>query len=108
MKDELGGEIITEFIALRPKTYSYLTDNDKIDKKAKGTKKCIINKMIKFNDYKKCLLNFEVILKSQQRFISKKHDVYTENVNEIALSNDDDKRVLSNERITTYPYGYTF
>ena len=39
MKDELGGEIITEFIALRPKTYSYLTDNDKIDKKAKGTKK---------------------------------------------------------------------
>ena len=41
MKDELGGEIITKFIALRPKTYSYLTDNDKIDKKAKGTKKCI-------------------------------------------------------------------
>ena len=39
MKDELGGEIITDFIALRPKTYSYLTDNDKIDKKAKGTKK---------------------------------------------------------------------
>ena len=51
MKDELGGEIITEFIALRPKTYSYLTDNDKIDKKAKGTKKCIIKKMIKFDDY---------------------------------------------------------
>ena len=41
MKYELGGEIITEFIALRPKTYSYLTDNDKIDKKAKGTKKCV-------------------------------------------------------------------
>ena len=52
MKDELGGEIITEFIALRPKTYSYLTDNDKIDKKAKGTKKYIIKKMIKFDDYK--------------------------------------------------------
>ena len=107
MKDELGGEIITEFTALRPKTYSYLTDNDKIDKKAKGTKTCAINKMIKFNDYKKCLLN-EVILKSQQRFISKKHDVYTENVNKIALINDDDKRVLCNDKITTYPYGYTF
>ena len=65
MKDKLGGEIVTEFIALRPKTYSYLTDNDKIDKKAKGTKKCIIKKMIKFNDYKKCLLNDKVILKSQ-------------------------------------------
>ena len=48
MKDELGGEIITEFIALRPKTSS-LTDNDKIDKKAKGTKKCIIKKMIEFD-----------------------------------------------------------
>ena len=66
MKDELGGEIITEFIALRPKTYSYLTDNDKIDKNAKGTKKCIMKKMIKFDDYKKCLLNDKVILKSQQ------------------------------------------
>ena len=44
MKDELGGEIITEFIALRPKTYSYLTDNDKIDKKAIGTKKCVLKK----------------------------------------------------------------
>ena len=49
MKDELGGEIITEFIALRPKTYSYLMDNDKIDQKAKGTKKCAVNKMIKFD-----------------------------------------------------------
>ena len=61
MKDELGREIITEFTALRPKTYSYLTDNDKIDKKAKGAKKCTMNKMIEFNDYKKCLLNNEVI-----------------------------------------------
>ena len=80
----------------------------KDERNKKGTKKYTINKMINFNDYKKCLLNNEVILKSQQRFISKKHDVYTENVNKIALSNDDDKRVLSNDKITTYPYGYTF
>ena len=50
MKDELGGKIITEFVTLRPKTYSYLTDDGKEDKKAKGTKKCIVKKMIKFND----------------------------------------------------------
>ena len=106
MKDELRGEIITEFTALRLKTYSYLTDNDKIDKKAKGTKKCVINKMIKFNDYKKCLLNGEIMLKSQQRFISNKHDVYTENNNKIALSNNDDKRIVSSNKITSYPYGY--
>ena len=71
MKDELGGKIITEFVTLRPKTYSYLTDDGKEDKKAKGTKNCVKKKMIKFNDYKKCLLDDEVILKSQQRFISK-------------------------------------
>ena len=71
MIDELGGKIITEFVSLRPKTYSFLTDDGKEDKKAKGTKKCVIKKMIKFNDYKKCLLNDEIILKSQQRFISK-------------------------------------
>ena len=106
MKDELGGKIITEFVTLRPKTYSFLTDDGKEDKEAKGTKKCVIKKMIKFNDYKKCLLNDEVILKSQQRFISKKHDVYTENINKIALSNNDDKRIVSSNKITSYPYGY--
>ena len=85
-----------------------MTDNDKIDKKAKGTKKCVIKKMIKFDYYKKCLLNDQVILKSQQRFISNKHDVYTENVNKIALSNDDDKRIVSPDKISSYPYGCTF
>ena len=106
MKDELGGKIITEFVTLRPKTYSFLTDDGEEDKKAKGTKKCVIKKMIKFNDYKKCLLNDEVILKSQQRFISKKHDVFTENIIKIALSNNDDKRMVSSNKITSYPYEY--
>ena len=106
MKDELGGKIITEFVTLRPNTYSYLTDDGKEDKKAKGAKKCVIKKMIKFNDYKKCSLNDEVILKSQQRFISKKHDVYTENINKLALNNNDDKRIISSNKITSYPYRY--
>ena len=105
MKDELGGKIITKIVTLRRKTYSFLTDDGKEDEKAKGTKKCVIKKMIKFNDYKKCLLNGEVILKSQQRFISKKHDVYTENINKIALINNDDKRIVSSNKITSYPYG---
>ena len=106
MKHELGGKIITEFFTLRPKTYSFLTDDGKEDKKAKGTKKCTIKKMIKFNDYKKCFLNGEIILKSQQRFISKKHDVYTENINKIALSNNDDKIIVSLNKITSCAYGY--
>ena len=48
------------------------------------------------------------MIKSQQKFISKKHDVHNENVNKIALSNDDDKRIISSDKITSYPYGYTF
>ena len=106
IKDELGGKVITEFVALRPKTYSYLTDDCKEDKKAKGTKKCVIKRMIKFDDYKNCLLNDEVVLKSQQRFKSKEHDVYTENINKIALSSNDDKRLIASDKITSYPYGY--
>ena len=106
MKDELGGRVITEFVALRPKTYSYLTDDCKGYKEAKGTKKCVIKRMIKFDDYKSFLLNSEVILKSQQTFISKGHDVYTENINKIALSSNGDKRIVSSDKITSYPYGY--
>ena len=105
MKDELGGKIMTEFVALRPKTYSYLTDDCKEDKKAKGTKKCVIKRRLEFNDFKDCLLNNEIILKSQQRFKSERHDVYTEEVNKIALSSNDDKRLQTFDRITSYPYG---
>ena len=61
--------------------------------------------MIKFNDYKNCLLNGEVVLKSQQRFISKGHDVYTENINKIDSSSDV-KRLIASDKIKSYPYGY--
>ena len=103
IKDELGGKIITEFVALRPKTYSYLTDDFKEDKKAKGTKKCVIKRELKFNNYRDCLLNDKVVLKSQQRLKSERHDVYTE---KIALSSNDDKRLIALDKITSYPYGY--
>ena len=74
MKNELGGKIMAEFVALRPKTYSYLMDDDNEAKKAKGTKKCVIKKILKSNDYKDCLLNNEIILKSQRRFKSERHN----------------------------------
>ena len=105
MKDELGRRIMTKFVALRPKTYSYLTDDCEEDKKAKETNKCVIKQRLKFSDYKDCLLNNEIMLKSQQRFKSEKHDVYTEEVNKIALSSNDDKRLQTFDRITSYPYG---
>ena len=106
MKDELGGDIVTEFVALRPEAYSYIT-NDFIEiKKAKGTKKCVVNKILRFEDYKKCLFGNGKVLKSQLRFKSENHEVYTENINKIALSCDDDKRIVTSDRITSYPYGY--
>ena len=55
MKDELGGKIMVEFAALRPKTYSYLRDDNDENKKAKGTKKCVVKRKLKFEDYNHCL-----------------------------------------------------
>ena len=106
MKDELGGDIITEFVALRPKAYSYITNGFIEMKKVKGTKKCVVNKMLRFDDYKKCLFDNGKVLKSQQRFKGENHEVYTENMNKIALSCDDDKRIVTLDTITSYPYGY--
>ena len=83
MKDELGGRIMTEFAALRSKTYSYFIYDGNSDKKGKGTKKCVIKLRRTFNNYKDCLLNNEIILKSQQRFKSEAHNVYTEEISKI-------------------------
>ena len=72
---ELGGKIIKEFVVLREKTYSYLTDDDSEDEKAKGTKKCVIKRRLMFGNYTDCLFNDETILKSQQKFKSDCHNV---------------------------------
>ena len=64
MKDELGGKIKAKFVAVKPNTYSYLTDDDKNVKKAKGTRKYVIKRIFKFHDYKICLFKHEIILKS--------------------------------------------
>ena len=71
-KDELGGRIMTEFGALRPKTLAYLMDDDSEVKKAKGTKKCVIKRVVKFNDYKACLLNNEIVKAKDIMYILKK------------------------------------
>ena len=96
---------MTKFAALRPKTYSYLMDDGNRDKKAKGTKKYVIKRRPKFKNYKDCLLNNEIILKSQQRFKSEAHNLYTEEISKIALSSNDDKILQTYDRITSYPYG---
>ena len=93
---------MTEFAALRAKKYAYLinvySDNnyDKkkiINKKAKGTKKCVIKSRLMFKTFTDSLLNDRIILKSQQKFKSNCHNIYTEEINKILLSSNDDKRL---------------
>ena len=103
-KDELGRKIFTEIVAIRPKTYAYLIDDGSEHKKAKGKKKCVIKWKIMFQNYEDCLLNNKTVYRPQERFKSYNHDVYTEEVNKIALSNNDDKRIQTFDVITTYPY----
>ena len=72
---------MTEFAALRAKAYTYLMEDGSEHKKAKGTKNCVLKREFMFENYKDSLFNDEIILKSQQRFKSDHHKVYTEGVN---------------------------
>ena len=84
-KEELGGKIIVEVVALRPKAWAYLMDDGSAHKKAKGTKKCVIKRRLMFESYKDCLFNEKTIFKKQQRFKSYYHDMYIEEINKVAF-----------------------
>ena len=103
-----------KFVALRAKTYSFLIDdftdddyekNRIVNKKAKGTKKCVAKRENLFNNYIDSLFKNKVLYRSQQRFRNDHHKVYTEEVNKIALSSNDDKRIQAFDKVTTYPCG---
>ena len=74
-------------------------------KKSKATKNCVIKRDLMFENYKDCFFNDKIILKSQQIFKSNHHNVYAKEINKIALISNDDKRLQTFDRITTYPYG---
>ena len=101
-KDELDGKIMTEFVALRAKTYAYLMEDNNEHKKAKETKKCVIKRKVIFEN---CLFLDKIILKTQRAFRSDHHNVCTVEIIKIALSSNDDKRLQTFDRIKTYPYG---
>ena len=114
-KDELGGKIMSKFCVLRAKTYSFLIDdftdedyvkNGIVNKKPKSTKKCVVKHTITFNNYVQALFNDNTILRTKYTFRSDHHEVYKQNINKIALSNNDDIRIKSYDKITSYPYGY--
>ena len=100
-KDEVAGKQITHFVGLRPKLYSFKIEEDKLVKKCKGIKKNVIKKKIDFDDYVKCLFTGKKEMRSMKIIRSEKHDIYSKEVNKIALSNEDDKRQVLNDNIHT-------
>ena len=106
MKDELGGAIMTEFVALRPKLYSYRKLDGAEDKTCKRIKKCVIKKTLTFEDYKACLFNPDAIYRSQLMFRSPKHEIHTIEVNNVALNRDDDKWISKRDGISTLARGH--
>ena len=106
MKDEVGGRVITKFVGLRAKNYSFVLDGEEEYKKCKGIKKCVTKNNITFKDYETCLFtNIEQLVKMNV-FRSHRHDVYSEQVNKIALSANDDKRIILKDGIHTLAHGH--
>lgn len=103
-KDELGGQNILEFVGLRSKLYCIKTENTEI-KKAKGVKKHL-TKELTFKHYNNVLRKDKIIRKSNVLFKSLKHTLFTQKVNKVALSGNDDKRCIMSDRVTTYSWGY--
>ena len=106
MKDELRGAIMTEFVALRPKLYSYKKLDGSEDKKFKGIRKGVVKKTLTFEDYKTCLFSDSTEYRSQLMFRSAKHEVHTIEVNKVTLNRDDDKRTPRKDGISTFARGY--
>ena len=104
-KDEVGGKQITHFVGLRPKLYSFKIENDvnevKEEKKCKGIKKCVIKKDLVFKDYKKCLFSEKEEMRSMNIIRSKDHEIYSMKMNKVALSANDDKRLILKNKINT-------
>ena len=105
-KDEAAGKIIKEFIGLRAKLYSFKMDDREETKKCKGIKKAVVEKCISHEDYKRCLQTGKEQLRRQNIIRSYEHEVYTEEINKIALSAADDKRYLLKDSFDTLAWGH--
>ena len=94
-KDEAGGKVIAEFVGLRAKLYSYRMHMGSEEKRAKGVKKSVIEKKITFDDYKRCLFSGKPQTRTMRVIRSYKHEVYTEEVNKVALDSQDDTLMVT-------------
>ena len=105
-KDEAAGVPICEFVGLRSKMYSYIKDNNKVEKTAKGIKKNIIKGNIKHEDYKNVLFKNEQMQHKMKTIRSDKHQLGSYEMNKISLSCFDDKRYISKDGIKSFAYGH--
>ena len=107
MKDEAAGKIIKEFVGLRAKLYSYkMYEGEEEIKKCKGIKKQVVKSSISHEDYKTCLTTGKEQLRKQNILRSYDHEVYTEEVNKVALSALDDKRYILSDGVHTLAWGH--
>ena len=101
-KDEVAGKQITCFVGLRPKLYSFRIEEDKEVRKCKGIKKNVVKKKLDFDDYVQCLFLGKKQMSRKMKIIRKEnHDIYSKEVNKIALSNEDDKREVLLGKVKT-------
>ena len=100
-KDEVAGRQISHFVGLRPKLYSFKVEDGSLNKKCKGIKKNVVKKGIAFEDYVKCLFSGEKQMRSMKIIRSENHDLFSKEVNRTALSNDDDKRTVMEDKVQT-------
>ena len=106
MKDEAAGKNIKEFVGLRSKLYSFIMEDGEENKKCKGVKKQVVESSITHEDYKTCLITGKELLRKQNILRSYNHEVYTEEVNKIALSATDDKRYILKDGMHTLAWGH--
>ena len=99
-KDEAAGKQITHFVGLRPKLYSYKIEEKEV-RKCKGVKSNVVKNTIDFDDYTKCLFTDNKEMRTMKIIRSEKHDIYSKEVNKVALSNNDDKRIVLSNKINT-------
>ena len=104
MKDEAGGKQITEFVGLRSKLYSFKFDEEE-EKKCKGVKRSEVKRTINFKDYKDCLFTGNKQMRRMNVIRSHKHEVFSETINKVALSSEDDKRIICEDGVHTLAHG---
>ena len=113
MKDEMGGLIVYEYVGSKSKMYANRTEKSKKSKddfdyvkKSKGVKKSVVKNEIDFDDYKRCLFDQENLYKSMNQIRSKSHELYTIQLYKKVLSSSDDKRYITEDGVSSLPWGH--